>query len=1498
MGRVAWLVALLLLLAATRVSAVNLVVTGSGKAVTIFSGNSTSRVFDVTSGNSLELHDLTVRDGVVSAAATPSDVGGAIRLLDAEGLIIDSCTLENNTLTSTLDGNGNTAVGGGAVGVVRTSTPYSPSTTPVTLIDVWFLDNQALSSDGLNDAYGGALFMRAEDGAITCNITSSQFLRSSVATSGGAIWIYSGVTMAVFNTTFLENTANTLAGSGNQGGGAIYMSQTGLVTIDQSTFDQNSAGQHGGSILMESNRTLIVTGTLFDRGTTVSGDGGAVWLTTLSTLTCESCTFLRGNSVSGGAIGASDTSTTATLTECTFSNNTATNDGGAVCLFSSASGFVTECAFEDNSAGSRGGGMSMFSSASVTLLRSAFHRNTALIGGGIHQNGGTLIFERGSISLNTATSVSTETAGGLQISSADATLTQLTVSSNVANGGPGGIGVDGGTAVVNITACTIVLNNCTSTDCGGGIKLDAGLSGSATVELHNSIVANNLCPVSNITTRSVDISKAGAGASLVSLGHNLVRDQNEVAGDLVGTDLAAGLDPLLGPLQNNGGLTKSHLPLLFASPALEAGDSTLNATLMGTDQRFTGFLRLFGSALDIGAVEVQGPLLCGTLFASSLTSPISVTTLIDEVDFSNNVTSLREAVLIANEVGGAFVINLPAGLHQLSIPGINEDLSCTGDLDLYSSNLTSLTFNGAGAGTTLIDGGLLDRIFDTPVGNGRLVFFNSLTVQNGLFVEPAPLVRHFGGAIRLIASTLTVDSCTFFNNTIEGDVSCIMDECSVYGGAIGADCRSGSCLIIVSNTLFLSNTALASGGGISGVRARGGAIAMPSVTASELIITNCTFQSNTAELDAGAVSVLYEANVTITSSLFLLNAVTVAADGGAICFGTSDEPGVVANPILRATVVDCTFQNNTVADDGGAIAAGQLRDDPGPGGSVLLDISDSLFEDNTAPNNGDRGGAIFLTRLASMTLLNCTFRTNEALLGTGGAIFAFRSDLLLVTSCTFESNQALGTDGGAIFIDRTLNPVSISSSTFALNSADRSGGAIYISEAPSVVLVNGTLFESNVAVSIGPDVEGGGAIATRDGAQLTVEGSTFLNNNASITLAFKGAGGILATGNGTVTIIRGSLFDNNIGFCSGGVLNAQVTENGVAVPPDMLIEDCVFTNNKGIDQPSDTNSLGGGFGSYFGATNLIVRTRFAGNTANFGGAIYVESNTTIVTLRRCEISDGVAAFGGGISMFNGGTVSLLLCTLSGNTATLGGGLLVDPTLSGNPFSVVVDQCTVTNNNATTDGGGFNLNNAAVFNISNTVVANNTSPGVVDIYSFNTASFVSGGYNLIGDPDMGPDGAFPTTTGDLTAMDPLFSPLAFNGGSTRTHQFLPTSPLENGANPAIVETTDQRFTGFPRVIFGLADIGALELQVICPNGTLDSCGICSTEDDITNTASVIVVTTTADVIDPTDSLISLREAVGISNQRPGDQEIQLAAGTYDISLVGDDDENCVGDFDVQ
>ena len=160
-------------------------------------------------------------------------------------------------------------------------------------------------------------------------------------------------------------------------------------------------------------------------------------------------------------------------------------------------------------------------------------------------------------------------------------LTNCTVSGNSCGQygpEPGGGIYNLTNAVVNLTDCTIVSNNAGISP-GGGIFNATG----GTVNATDTIIANNT---------SNDFSGV-----LVSGGYNLIG--NTTGCTLTGsfTGIQTGVDPKLGPLQNNGGFTMTHA-LLAGSPAIDAGPSNAPPYF---DQRGLG--RPHGAADDIGAFE-------------------------------------------------------------------------------------------------------------------------------------------------------------------------------------------------------------------------------------------------------------------------------------------------------------------------------------------------------------------------------------------------------------------------------------------------------------------------------------------------------------------------------------------------------------------------------------------------------------------------------------------------------------------------------------------------------------------------------------------------------------------------------------------------------------------------------------------------------------------------------------------------------------------------------
>jgi hypothetical protein len=62
-----------------------------------------------------------------------------------------------------------------------------------------------------------------------------------------------------------------------------------------------------------------------------------------------------------------------------------------------------------------------------------------------------------------------------------------------------------------------------------------------------------------------------------------------------------------------------------------------------------------------------------------------------------------------------------------------------------------------------------------------------------------------------------------------------------------------------------------------------------------------------------------------------------------------------------------------------------------------------------------------------------------------------------------------------------------------------------------------------------------------------------------------------------------------------------------------------------------------------------------------------------------------------------------------------------------------------------------------------------------------------------------------------SVDPMFLPLAFNGGTTRTHALEAGSPAINTGSNVLSLSFDQRDTAYARVIGALPDMGAVEFD---------------------------------------------------------------------------------------
>jgi hypothetical protein len=255
-----------------------------------------------------------------------------------------------------------------------------------------------------------------------------------------------------------------------------------------------------------------------------------------------------------------------------------------------------------------GGGISNSSGAALTVTGCTINDNvTDCEGGGIYSSNAQLTLMDSTISGNSAQSFGPPCVGfggGIFSSGGKATVTDSTVNGNTAFAGGGGIRNDGGGTLTIIDST--ISENTAYFVFGGGISNDGNLT------LTNSTMSGNSAPqggaIHNEETTTIGDTLLNAGASggtingtATSLGYNLASDDG--GGVLTGLGDQINTDPMLGPLQNNGGPTFTHA-LLPGSPAIDTGDPNFTPPPF-FDQRGPNFVRIFGGRIDIGSFEVQ-----------------------------------------------------------------------------------------------------------------------------------------------------------------------------------------------------------------------------------------------------------------------------------------------------------------------------------------------------------------------------------------------------------------------------------------------------------------------------------------------------------------------------------------------------------------------------------------------------------------------------------------------------------------------------------------------------------------------------------------------------------------------------------------------------------------------------------------------------------------------------------------------------------------------------
>ena len=367
----------------------------------------------------------------------------------------------------------------------------------------------------------------------------------------------------------------TLTGgyAADQCGAAILVLPQGKLQIQYSQ-DSDTYRRFGGGAICSLGGTIAIESSVFISNEARHG-GGAIESTTgswdeeifLSRLGISNSTFRNNQANDGGAIR--NYKGELTLSRSRFAGNIASGSGGAIDIDGNESDVsISKSNFENNASTQFSGGAIELHHGSMEMKQSTLQNNRADRDGGSFRN----VFGMASISNSTFSGNNAGRNGGAIVNVLDFDSRPL-----------------GKIELNNVTIALNIADQDRNGDGSGGGIYSAEF---ATTLVGNSILSDN---------------RAGESASecrgtLTSRGHNLIHnptDNCKVVGDMTG--MISGENPMLQPLQNNGGLTDTHA-LAENSPAIDAG----NPGTPGSDE-FTCEIegqRGVPRNCDIGAFEL------------------------------------------------------------------------------------------------------------------------------------------------------------------------------------------------------------------------------------------------------------------------------------------------------------------------------------------------------------------------------------------------------------------------------------------------------------------------------------------------------------------------------------------------------------------------------------------------------------------------------------------------------------------------------------------------------------------------------------------------------------------------------------------------------------------------------------------------------------------------------------------------------------------------------